>query len=102
MLAVGGGLISQLHGVSSVKTDAKKFESTSAFSSSVSVSIPFGFFKAGIASLMVVFWRTQLQNFFGLVLTSDDISFSRVSASDRVADLTSFRLVLYLVKLSAV
>ena len=58
MLAVGGGLISQLPGGSSVKTDAKKFESTFAFSSSVSVSIPFGFIKAGIASLMVVFWRT--------------------------------------------
>ena len=58
MLAVGGGLISQLPGGSSVKTDAKKFESTSAFSSPVSVSIPFGFIKAGIASFMVVFWRT--------------------------------------------
>ena len=46
MLAVGGGLISQLPGVSSVKTDAKKFES---------VSIPFGFIKAGIGSLMVVY-----------------------------------------------
>ena len=30
MLAVGGGLISQLPGGSSVKTDAKKSESTSA------------------------------------------------------------------------
>ena len=58
MLAVGGGLISQLPGGSSVKTSAKKFESTSAFSSSVSVSIPFGFIKAGIASLVVFFCRT--------------------------------------------
>ena len=55
MLAVGGGLISQLPGVLSVKTDAKKFESTSAVSSFVSVSIPFGFIKAGIGSLMVVY-----------------------------------------------
>ena len=55
ILAVGGGLISQLPGGSSVKTDAKKFENTSAFSSSVSVSIPFGFIKAGIDTLMVVF-----------------------------------------------
>ena len=44
VLAVGGGLISQLPGGSSVKTDAKKFESTSALSSSMSVSIPFGFY----------------------------------------------------------
>ena len=57
-LAVGGGPISQLPGGSSVKTDAKKFESTAALSSSVSVSIPFGFFEARIDSLMVVFWRT--------------------------------------------
>ena len=48
MLAVGGGLISQIPGGSSVKTDEKKFESTSALSSSVSVSIPFGFIKVGI------------------------------------------------------
>ena len=58
MLAVGGGLISQLPRGLSVKTDAKKFESTSTFSSSVLVSISFGFIKAGIDSLMVVFWRT--------------------------------------------
>ena len=55
ILANGGGLISQLPGGSSVKTDAKKFENTSAFSSSVSVSIPFGFIKAGIDTLIVVF-----------------------------------------------
>ena len=48
MLAVGGGLISQIPGGSSVKTDEKKFESTSALSSFVSVSIPFGFIKVGI------------------------------------------------------
>ena len=58
MLAVFGGLIFQLPGGSSVKIDAKKLESISAFSSSVSVSIPFAFIKAGINSLMVVFWRT--------------------------------------------
>ena len=50
MLAVGGGLISQLPGGLSVKTDAKKFQSTSAFSPSVSVSIPFGFIKRGCFS----------------------------------------------------
>ena len=50
---------------------------------------------------MVVFC-VRNSRVFGLVLTSDDFHFSRVSASDRVADLTSFRLVLCLVKFSAV
>ena len=37
MLEVGGWLISQLPGGLSVKTDARKFESTSALSGSVSI-----------------------------------------------------------------